>query len=225
MFSQSLRGTLISLASLVALVSATQSLSLKVSGMSAQKYLAETTLNYVPGPSSVSSVENLKLTTTLTNTGDETLKILNDPRGPLNKLPTDTFAISAGSGATPSFTGIKLKYVPSTAVKLGAFTVLAPGESVAVDHDRAFIFPWGHRASANLCLSSSCAHVQLHRVRRGELRHPRAQRVLDRQRRLDDLDDLRRLRGALRSRLGKTRCPAPHLHARPPRDLRQLHRR
>ena len=141
MFSQSLRGTLISLASLVALVSASQSLSLKVTGMFARKYLAKTVLMYhVSGPSSVSSVESLKLTTTLTNTGDETLKILNDPRGPLNKLPTDTFAISAGSGATPSFTGMKLKYVPSTAAELGAFTVLAPGESVAVDHDRAFIY-------------------------------------------------------------------------------------
>ena len=141
MFSQSLRGTLISLASLVALVSASQSLSLKVTGMFARKYLAKTVLMYhVSGPSSVSSVESLKLTTTLTNTGDETLKILNDPRGPLNKLPTDTFAISTGSGATPSFTGMKLKYVPSTAAELGAFTVLAPGESVAVDHDRAFIY-------------------------------------------------------------------------------------
>ena len=141
MFSQSLRGTLISLASLVALVSASQSLSLKVTGMFARKYLAKTELMYhVSGPSSVSSVASLKLTTTLTNTGDETLKILNDPRGPLNKLPTDTFAISTGSGATPSFTGMKLKYVPSTAAELGAFTVLAPGESVAVDHDRAFIY-------------------------------------------------------------------------------------
>lgn len=141
MFSQSLRGTLISLASLVALVSASQSLSLKVTGMFARKYLAKTVLMYhVSGPSSVSSVASLKLTTTLTNTGDETLKILNDPRGPLNKLPTDTFAISTGSGATPSFTGMKLKYVPSTAAELGAFTVLAPGESVAVDHDRAFIY-------------------------------------------------------------------------------------
>lgn len=139
MFSQSLRGTLISLASLVALVSASQSLSLKVTGMFARKYLPKTVLICVLGPSTVSSVENLKLTTTLTNTGDETLKILNDPRGPLNKLPTDTFAISTGSGATPSFTGMKLKYVPSTAAELGAFTVLAPGESVAVDHDRAFI--------------------------------------------------------------------------------------
>lgn len=141
MFSQSLRGTLISLASLVALVSASQSLSLKVTGMFARKYLAKTVLMYhISGPSSVSSVASLKLTTTLTNTGDETLKILNDPRGPLNKLPTDTFAISTGSGATPSFTGMKLKYVPSTAAELGAFTVLAPGESVAVDHDRAFIY-------------------------------------------------------------------------------------
>jgi len=84
----------------------------------------------------VDSVEHLKIVSTVTNTGDETLKVLNDPRGPLNKLPTDTFAITDAKGAQPSFTGIELKYVPNTAAALGAFTILAPGESVVVEHDR-----------------------------------------------------------------------------------------
>jgi peptidyl-Lys metalloendopeptidase len=69
------------------------------------------------------SVEHLKIVSTVTNTGDETLKVLNDPRGPLNKLPT-----ADAKGAQPSFTGIELKYVPNTAAALGAFTILAPGE-------------------------------------------------------------------------------------------------
>ena len=88
------------------------------------------------GPEAVDSVEHLKIVATVTNTGDETLKVLNDPHGPLNKLPTDTFVITNANGAQPSFTGIKLKYVPKTAAGLGAFTILAPGESVVVEHDR-----------------------------------------------------------------------------------------
>jgi len=88
------------------------------------------------GPKAVDSVEHLKIVATVTNTGDETLKVLNDPRGPLNKLPTDTFVITDTTGAQPSFTGIKLKYVPNTAVTLDAYSTLAPGESVVVEHDR-----------------------------------------------------------------------------------------
>ena len=91
---------------------------------------------FSPGPEVVDSVEHLKITATVTNTGDETLKVLNDPHGPLNKLPTDTFVITDATGAQPSFTGIKLKYVPETAVAVEAYSILAPGESVVVEHDR-----------------------------------------------------------------------------------------
>ena len=98
-----------------------------------------------PGPQSVDSVEHLKIVATVTNTGDETLKVLNDPHGPLNKLPTDTFVITDATGAQPSFTGIKLKYVPKTAVAVEAYSILAPGESVVVEHNRRYhskvIFP------------------------------------------------------------------------------------
>jgi len=88
-----------------------------------------------PGPEAVDSVEHLKIVATVTNTGDETLKVLNDPRGPLNKLPTNTFTITDGKGSRPSFMGIQLKYVPETAAALGAYSTLAPGESVVVEHD------------------------------------------------------------------------------------------
>ena len=55
----------------------------------------------------VNTASDLKVTATVTNTGDETLKLLNDPRGLLsNKLPTQTFQIThQDSGAKPSFTG------------------------------------------------------------------------------------------------------------------------
>ena len=98
--------------------------------------------HYSPGPDAVDSVEHLKIVATVTNTGDETLKVLNDPRGPLNKSPTDTFVITDAKGSQPSFTGIKVKYVPKTAVTLEAYRILAPGESVVVEHDRKCHLPW-----------------------------------------------------------------------------------
>ncbi|TBU50087.1 metalloprotease [Dichomitus squalens] len=117
----SLRAALLVLAASAAAVSAAPGLSLKVSG-----------------PEAVDGVENLKVVTTLTNTGDETLKLLNDPRSVLHSLPANTFAITTDDGASPSFTGVKVKYSPSRAAKStspSAFTVLAPGESVSLTHD------------------------------------------------------------------------------------------
>ncbi|KIM38232.1 hypothetical protein M413DRAFT_76264 [Hebeloma cylindrosporum] len=93
-----------------------------------------------PGPDAIDSVEHLKIVATVTNTGDETLKVLNDPHGTLNKLSTDTFVIANAKGAQPSFMGIKLKYVPKTAADLEVYTILAPGESVAVEHDLAYTY-------------------------------------------------------------------------------------
>lgn len=86
----------------------------------------------------MANVENLKVVATITNTGDETLKILNDPRGPLSPLPANTFAITDANGASPNFTGIKVKYVPEAAIAAGkdAMTVLAPGQSIDVEHNR-----------------------------------------------------------------------------------------
>ncbi|KAJ8091723.1 hypothetical protein PM082_020958 [Marasmius tenuissimus] len=93
----------------------------------------------VAGPSDVvNGVQNLKVTAILTNTGNETLKLLNDPRGPLSKMSTNTFSILSSSGHTPDFTGVRLKYVPSKIIEMGdesLFTVLEPGKSVSIDHD------------------------------------------------------------------------------------------
>ncbi|KAG9119672.1 hypothetical protein FRC07_005190 [Ceratobasidium sp. 392] len=96
----------------------------------------------VAGPTSIVDVHGLNVKATLKNTGDETLKLLNDPRTVLSKAKTNTFAISSGSGS-PAFTGIKVKYVPSNAVALNkesTFTVLAPGQSVEIVHDLAGVY-------------------------------------------------------------------------------------
>ncbi|KAG5635485.1 hypothetical protein DXG03_005381 [Asterophora parasitica] len=120
MFSSSTRATLIALVASAVAVSAAPGLSVKVSG-----------------PAAVNGVDNLKVTTTVTNTGDEILRILNHPNSPLSKLPAETFTVTDASGASPAFTGIKAKYVPSAAIATGndAVTVLAPGQSVEVEHN------------------------------------------------------------------------------------------
>ena len=122
MFSTSVRTALVALVATASAVVAAPGLSLKVTGADA-----------------VDGVENFKVTATLTNTGDETLKLLNDPRGALHTLPANTFAITNDSGASPSFTGVKVKYSLTNAAKLtdpSVFTVLEPGKSVSVTHDR-----------------------------------------------------------------------------------------
>ncbi|CAE6463617.1 unnamed protein product [Rhizoctonia solani] len=93
----------------------------------------------VAAPSSVVDVDGLTVTATLKNTGDVTLKLLNDPRSVLSKVNTNTFSISSTSG-TPKFTGLRVKYVPSQAARSSegsAFTTLAPGQTVEINHDLA----------------------------------------------------------------------------------------
>ena len=124
MFSTSLRATLVALVAIAAAasVAATPGLSVKVTG-----------------PATVDSVENLKVVTTLTNTGDETLKLLNDPNSILDTLPTEAFIIASDSGASPDFIGFRVKYSPALAATSGdpwAITVIAPGTFVSFTHDR-----------------------------------------------------------------------------------------
>ncbi|KAG8731474.1 hypothetical protein FRC11_004038 [Ceratobasidium sp. 423] len=84
------------------------------------------------------------VTATVTNTGSETLKLLNHPYSMLSDAETETFTITGANGS-PSFKGIRVKYSPDTVVKgndPASFTVLAPGESHGVVHDlsKAFDF-------------------------------------------------------------------------------------
>ncbi|KAM5535100.1 hypothetical protein V8D89_011186 [Ganoderma adspersum] len=136
MFSASLRAALVALVGTASAVTvaAAPGLSLKVTG-----------------PAAVDGVENLQIVTAVTNTGDETLRLLNDPNGVLNPLPADTFTITSPDGARPSFTGVRVKYSPSQAAKStdpAAFTVLEPGASVSIAHDIASAYNFtttGHR--------------------------------------------------------------------------------
>ena len=91
------------------------------------------------GPGAVNGVENLKVVTTLTNAGDETVKLLNHPSSILGTLPGDTFTITNDAGATPDFIGARVKYSPTvaaTSTDPSAVTIIDPGKSVLLTHDR-----------------------------------------------------------------------------------------
>ena len=53
----------------------------------------------------IDGLKNLKVTATIVNTGGETLKLLNDPRGVLDPFPEDSFTITDPSGSGPAFNG------------------------------------------------------------------------------------------------------------------------
>jgi len=43
------------------------------------------------------------------------------------------------SRAQPSFIGVKVKYTPETAASLGAYTAIAPGQSVGIKQSREWL--------------------------------------------------------------------------------------
>ena len=92
MFSSSVCGSLVLLLVSAVTVSAAPGLTVKTS---------------TPNPN-VDGLGNLKVTTTVTNTGDKTLKLLNDPRGVLNTFPENTFIVTDTTGSRPSFNGAKV---------------------------------------------------------------------------------------------------------------------
>ncbi len=53
-------------------------------------------------------LDKLKVTATVINTGDETLKLLNNPRGILNAFPENSFTITNAAGSRPMFNGAKV---------------------------------------------------------------------------------------------------------------------
>ena len=53
---------------------------------------------------------NLKVTTTISNTGGETLKLLNDHRGVLDPFPEDSFTITDPSGSRLSSRGERVNH-------------------------------------------------------------------------------------------------------------------
>ena len=108
----------------------------------------------------VDGLQNLKVIVTVSNTGNEILKLLNDPRGVLSSLPEHSFTVTNAAGSHPRFSGAKVnhpsgsladvcanafcsyfqvKFSPTYVAGLddpSNFTVLGPGASTNVTHDR-----------------------------------------------------------------------------------------
>ncbi|CAE7203139.1 unnamed protein product [Rhizoctonia solani] len=94
--------------------------------------------------------DDLTVVATIINKGTKTVKILNDPNGPLSSWKTHTFNFvpipSVGAdgvkskigGLPPDVDSIRVKYNPVVAAALdddSAYTILQPGENKTVVHD------------------------------------------------------------------------------------------
>ena len=112
MFSPSLRPSLVAL---VALVAAAYSVpSVPPPNLTVKTWTSD--LN-------VDGLENLKVTTTVVNTGGESLKLLNDPRGVLDPFPEDSFTFANPSGSHPSFVGARVNHTPRYMIDLRTNTL------------------------------------------------------------------------------------------------------
>ncbi|KAL0064172.1 hypothetical protein AAF712_008894 [Marasmius tenuissimus] len=89
-------------------------------------------------PAGSDDVTGLEVVTTVTNTGDETLKLLNHPNSVLSKWATDSFEIYNDDGVVADFNGVLVRYNSELAIKLNdasAFTVFTSGASSEVVHE------------------------------------------------------------------------------------------
>ncbi|TFK72455.1 zincin [Pluteus cervinus] len=136
MFSRPSCIAFLALAASIISVSATPSISLEViGGLPIFLSLWDVHTDQSSGPVSVNDIVDLKVTTIIRNTGDETLTLLEDPHGALSTFPADTFVITNANGTSPNFTGYMIKFSPEDAAENGETITLAPGEFKAVEHD------------------------------------------------------------------------------------------
>jgi len=88
------------------------------------------------GPKFVNGVQSLVFTSAVTNAGNATLKILNDPRSIMGKLPVDSFIFKSEGGSSPVFTAVRVSYLPDVAAGAKAYTTIGPGETMSISHNR-----------------------------------------------------------------------------------------
>ena len=97
--------------------------------------LSQSLTQRLAGPESVADVGDLKVTLTVTNMGQEPVKILHEPNGAMSNAATDKFIIANEQNNRPQFQGIKAKYAPHIAAASGQYTELRPGEQVTTEHN------------------------------------------------------------------------------------------
>ncbi|KAF9554411.1 hypothetical protein CPC08DRAFT_727182 [Agrocybe pediades] len=111
----------------------------------------------IQGPDIVNGVGNLRVVTTLTNTGDDISRLLDQPGTVLSKLPTHNYRITHESGAQPSFTTVLAEYSSDAAVAKKIYTTLSPGQTITVQHDHKWILNSLTRGSSNLWGNEDCS--------------------------------------------------------------------
>ncbi|PFH47135.1 hypothetical protein AMATHDRAFT_152893 [Amanita thiersii Skay4041] len=89
-------------------------------------------------PKTVNTIDDLKLTASVTNTGSEAVKLLRYATILDDKLPTKSFTITK-DGSEVAFQGVKLA-VSLQDLDDTAFTTLSAGESLTVTHEIAALF-------------------------------------------------------------------------------------
>ncbi|KAK0430154.1 Metalloprotease [Desarmillaria tabescens] len=106
----------------------------------ASPYKRDTILSVsLSGPASdVTSIDDLKFTATVANTGSESVKILKYGTILDDMLPTQSFTVTK-DGDTVNFTGIKIS-VSLKGTNDSVFAVIPPGQSVTAEHNLSALF-------------------------------------------------------------------------------------
>ncbi|KAF8740052.1 hypothetical protein AX14_008960 [Amanita brunnescens Koide BX004] len=112
------------------------------------------------GPEYIDHVRDLRVFSTITNNGEDTLNILHDPRGVLSDLPADKFLITNERNLQPKFIGIRAKYVPAIAAESGEYTTLKPGQSVTIEHDLSAAYDFSSLGAGEYTICpSGCLYI------------------------------------------------------------------
>ena len=125
MFSSPLFSSLVALVASAVAVSAAPALSVWTWTFNADVY----------------GLENLEVTTTIVNTGDETLKLLHDPHGVLDNFPENSFSITDAAGSRPSFVGARVNHAFGYLQNLYADVSGSSRSSSALDPPVASMIP------------------------------------------------------------------------------------
>ena len=73
-------------------------------------------------PSSLTDVSALEVITTVTNTGDEEVTLLKDPRTVLSSWATQSFVVTGENGVEAKFNGVAVRYIPEVVANISKFT-------------------------------------------------------------------------------------------------------
>ncbi|RDX48537.1 Metalloprotease [Lentinus brumalis] len=92
----------------------------------------------VTAPSQVHSIDDIKITAAVTNTGSEDVKVLKFGTILDNHYPTRSFTVSK-DGLVANFTGIKL-HIDLEALDDSAYVIIPAGETVVVEHEVAPLY-------------------------------------------------------------------------------------